>query len=455
MLTRRQLLSSLAAAPLYAQRRSPNIILIVSDDHHWQCLGAAGNPHIQTPHLDKLASRGVLFRQAVISTSQCAPSRGILLSGLEGYQSGLDSNGHTAFGAFQGSTVIEQLQQSGYETHLVGKWHIDPLPKECGFTKAPVWLRGGGSKYINPNLRHGLEATTDTETQGHITDIFTKAAINVIQSAPKQQKPYLLWLTYNAPHTPWTASEPFQKLYAGRNADDIAPPNHPKPQQSSPSPKRKKKRGAGGFDWNTYYAVISEMDAAIGQLVDAVDKTNQWNNTLILFVGDNGYLCGSKGLNGKVHPWEESVRVPQIVAGGPVKRTGTPSDATVASIDLPATILDYAGVKPKHQLAGISIRPTLEGRPFPRDVAFSCWNDGRPEGLAIKVAVEPYRLVRTPTHKLIVWESKKEALFDLKADPFEENNLAASPAHQAVYKQLKDKLRARIQQTNDRAAAWL
>jgi arylsulfatase A-like enzyme len=89
------------AAPLLAQRRMPNIVLIISDDHHWQCFGAAGNPHIQTPNLDKLAQRGVLFSNGIVSTSQCAPSRGILLSGQESYQTGLDSNGHTAFRTFR------------------------------------------------------------------------------------------------------------------------------------------------------------------------------------------------------------------------------------------------------------------------------------------------------------------------------------------------------------------
>jgi len=139
MLTRRQFL----AAPLaMQQRRQPNLVLIVSDDHQWQCLGAAGNPHIQTPNLDKLAARGVYFPQGVISTSQCAPSRGVLLSGLETYQTGLDSNGYTSFRTFKGATVVEQLRRAGYATNLVGKWHIDNLPHQCGFTN-PTFAANG------------------------------------------------------------------------------------------------------------------------------------------------------------------------------------------------------------------------------------------------------------------------------------------------------------------------
>jgi N-acetylglucosamine-6-sulfatase len=453
MLTRRHFVSTLPA-PLLAQRTKPNIVLIVSDDHHWQCLGAAGNPHIQTPHLDNLAERGVLFINGIVSTAQCAPSRGILLSGQEGYQTGLDCNGHTAFRSFTGATLVEQLMRGGYQTNLVGKWHIAPSPRDCGFTKAPIWLKPGGIAYMNPRLRHGLDATADTETPGHITDIFSNAAVEVIRHS---REPYLLWLTYNAPHTPWTASEPFRKLYAGRNTA-IAPPAHPKSQpESRPDGVRRGPGGAradGAFDWETYYAVISELDAGIGRVVKAVEQSGQWDNTLIIFVGDNGYLCGSKGLQGKVHAWEESIRVPFLVAGGLVRRPGN-SHAAVASIDIPATILDVAGIRSSHRLSGASLRSTFNGGRFARDAAFSCWNDGRPEALAVRRAVEPYRLVRTTTHKYILWESKKEALFDLESDPFEEKNLISEAALAPVLKAMKRRLQARIRETSDPAAAWL
>lgn len=454
MLNRRQFVP-LLSAPLFAQNRKPNIILTVSDDHHWQCLGAAGNPHIQTPNLDKLAGRGVLFTNGIISTPQCAPSRGILLSGQESYQTGLDCNDHTGFRAFRGATVVEQLRRSGYETNLVGKWHIHPSPKECGFTKAPAWLRPGSSQYMDPPLRRGLEATSDVPNSGHITDIFSDAAAQVIRQA---RQPYLLWLAYNAPHTPWTASERYRKLYAGRNAQ-IAPPAHPKPTAAPRAPMAKKsgpggRRPDGAFNWETYYAVISELDAGIGRVVEAVEKSGQWDNTLILFVGDNGYLCGSKGLQGKVYPWEESVRIPFIAAGGLIARAAK-SDAAVASVDVPATMLDVAGIRSSHKLSGSSLRAAFTGGKFARDAAFASWNDGRPEALVVRVAVEPYRLVRTPTHKYIVWESKKEALFDLTADPFEEKNLASDAAYSEVLKRMRNRLRARMKETSDPASAWL
>ena len=438
MLTRRQFL----AAPLAMQQaRKPNLVLIVSDDHHWQCIGAAGNPHVQTPNIDKLAARGVYFPQGVISIAQCAPSRGVLLSGLECYQTGLDSNGHISFRTFNGATVVEQLRRAGYATNLVGKWHIDNLPKQCGFTNAPRWLRTAASPYINPKLRHGLDATTDIETPGHITEIFTDAAIDVIKNA---RQPYLLWLTYNAPHTPWTASDKYRS-----SKPALPPPAHPAPRPAAQAAQKKKKQD-GPFDWETYYAVIRELDANIGRVIDAVD----WNNTLIVFIGDNGYLAGSKGLNGKVFPWEESVRIPFLVSGGLVGKPGK-SDAPVASIDVPATLLDVAGVKPSHKMSGASMKPLLNGGKFARDAAYCAWNDGRTEALFAGYPVEPYRLVRTATHKFIVWESKKTALFDLRSDPHEEKNLADDPAQKAALTQMKNRIRARMKATADPAMAWL
>lgn len=147
--TRRQWLASAAVPLLAAQKQRPNILFLISDDHHFQCLGAAGNPHIQTPNLDRLASRGVHFTNGIISTPQCAPSRGILLSGLESYQTGLESNGRLEFRAGIGPTAVEQMRRSGYETTLVGKWHIPATPETCGFSRAPLWKQPAAGPYID------------------------------------------------------------------------------------------------------------------------------------------------------------------------------------------------------------------------------------------------------------------------------------------------------------------
>lgn len=342
-------------------------------------------------------------------------------------QNGLRSNGALQFREGIAPTVVQQLRQGGYDTVLVGKWHIRSQVSECGSASAPLWLPGGSSKYIDPVLRRGDEAPR-AEPE-HITDLFTDAAINVVRSA---KQPYFLWLAYNAPHTPWQADEKYRKPYAA----PIPPPRHP------PSERK--------FDWATYYAVITHLDEAIGRLLDKID----WSNTIVFFVGDNGYLCGTKGLSGKVYAWEESVRVPCAVAGGPV-RSGLRIDEPIASVDFPATWLDLAGIKPTHPLAGRSLRRALTSGKGAPEEAFVVWDDGRPEALTVRRAVEPYRQVRTRRYKLIVWESKKQALYDHVEDLGEEHNLIDDPRHAALARELRARLERRMRDTGDHASCWL
>jgi arylsulfatase A-like enzyme len=227
-------------------------------------------------------------------------------------------------------------------------------------------------------------------------------------------------------------------MYADKADGEIAPPKHP------PTAKP--------FRWRDYYAAISELDSCIGRLIAQVRASGLWENTVVVFIGDNGFLCGTKGLGGKVHPWEESVRVPFLAAGGPVK-AGVRVEDPVASIDLPATWLDFAGVSAK--TSGRSLRKVLTtGKDGPGE-AFAVWDDGRVEALVVRIAIEPYRLVRTRTHKLIVWESRKQALYDHVADPGEEKNLIDDAAHHATAKDLRARLAARMKATNDHAIAWL
>jgi arylsulfatase A-like enzyme len=435
--TRRELLAAAAAPLAAAQRGRMNILFILSDDHHYQCLGAAGNPRIHTPNLDRLSARGVNFSNAQISTSQCAPSRGVLLSGLETCQNGLISNGQLRFREGLGPTAVEQLRRTGYDTVLIGKWHIENHPKECGFSRAPLWLPGGGSDYRNPKLRHGLHAKP-AETPGHITDLFTGAALDVLRTA--RTEPFFLWLAYNAPHTPWYAGKRYTDLYAGMEASSIAPPGHPK--------------GGKKFDWNSYYAVITHMDECIGRLIAELDHRKLWDNTVVFFLGDNGYTCGSRDWIGKVYPWEESVRVPFLAAGAGVAR-GRVNDAPVASIDLTRTWLDLAHVPPQSPLASRSLTKALgSGRGGPQ-YGFSVWDDARVTALHARQAVEPYRLVRTRTHKLIVWQSGKQALYDIRADLGEEHNLLDAPASAPIAVPLRAALARRMKETGDKAIEWL
>jgi choline-sulfatase len=329
---------------------------------------------------------------------------------------------------------VAQIRAAGYDTALVGKWHIRETPAECGFAHTPLWLPPGGIPPRNPALRRGHEPESRT-VQGHITDLFTEAAVAQIGAA---RRPYFLWLAHTAPHAPWSEDDRYTRHYAAKG-EEIAPPAHPKGKP---------------FDWATYYAVITHLDEGVGKVVEAIEKSGEWDNTLIAFLGDNGYLSGYRGLQGKVEPWESSIRVPLIVSGGAVRARGR-IDAPTASINLPATFLDYAGVKPAVRLSGQSLRPELESGKSSRETAFSVWNDGRVEALVVRRAVEPYRVARGTRYKLIVWESKRQALYDIQADPGENRDLLADPAHTAALRGLREQLAKRMRDTGDPALAWL
>lgn len=436
-LSRRQFFGIAAAAELAtAAPGRPNIVFLFSDDHHFQCLGAAGNPHIRTPNLDRLAGRGVYFRNGIASTPQCCPSRGVVLSGLESYQNGILSNGARNFRPSVGPTVVEQLRRVGYDTVLVGKWHIEPSPEKCGFVRAPLWLRGGGSRYIDPQLRRGLEGSEET-VPGHITDLLTDAALEYVATA---RQPFLLWLAYNAPHTPWHAAPKYRAPYENGPVDELAPPRHPP--------------GGAPFDWITYYAVITHLDEAVGRIIGGLENAGLWGNTVVFFAGDNGYTCGTRRWTGKVHAWEESIRVPFIAAGGLVKPAGT-VDEPVATVDLPATWLDLAQVKPAYRFAGRSLKQFFTGGRDQREAAFAAWDDGRPEALAVRRAIEPYRLARTRRYKYVLRESGSEELFDWENDPAEECNLIHENSHQGAARNLRALLRKRLAETEDRAIRWM
>lgn len=434
MITRRSLLGAPLAGPLAAAR--PNIVFVFSDDHHFQGLGAAGNPHIHTPNLDSLARSGVHFTNGIVSTPQCAPSRGIMLTGLETYQSGLISNGQINFQQEVRPTVVGQLRNAGYETIHIGKWHIGPGPGEVGFGKSPLWLRGGGSPYRDPKLRRGQDGR-DAVTPGHITDLLTDAAISAAAAA---RAPYFLWLAYNAPHTPWWAEDKYRAPYRGIPNERLAPPLSP--------------GGGKPFDWATYCAVITHLDEAVGRLVAALKARGQWDNTVLFFMGDNGYVPGTRGWVGKVRSWEESVRIPYFVCGGAVKARARVEDP-VASIDAARTWLDLAGVTPARPLAGRSLRSYLERGKGNVDAAYAVWDDPRAEALAVRVAIEPYRLIRTRRHKLVVFASGRQSLYDCVADPGEQTDLIADARLTGVKRTLTGKLRARMQATGDHAIGWL
>lgn len=443
----------LVVAPLSAAPASsrPNIILITSDDHRWDALGAAGNPAIKTPVLDRLAAEGVYFRQATTHVSQCLPVRATLLTGLAAHQHGEVSHehvvsDHAALHAFSSlPTVPGLLKEAGYRTVLVGKWHLAVDPWKTGFSEVRTWLPAGAAYYKDPLLARGNSRELK-EVKGFAQQILADDAIGFVRSPAAREKPFLLWLGFTAPHVPLEPNSPQSvAMYAGKAASDLLPPGFPKDIPSN--------------NWRHYYEALSDLDRQVGRVVAAVQEAGMAESTVLIFLGDNGHMMGERGIGakggeGKVVPYEGSIRVPFLVWAPGRKDLVGASDLPVSTLDVPAAVAGLAGVPAPASWSGRDFLAALRGgsdRGRPLDDAFAEWADESPGG-----KWGAFRLVRTAKHKLIVWKdpARPAELYDLSADPAERTNLFEKPELQATRKDLESRLAAWMERTQDPARQW-
>jgi arylsulfatase A-like enzyme len=438
----------------------PNIVLVISDDQRWDAMGVAGNSSIHTPNMDRLAKEGIYFRQATIHVPQCGPSRATLLTGLAPHQHGWFSNQAGASNRADLKvlasmpTVPGLLKDAGYRTVLVGKWHLQVNPWDAGFTDVRTWLPAGMSVYSDASLAHGDSRKREPQ-KGFINQIFGDDAAAFINSPEAKEKPFLLWVALTAPHGPYQPNPPeIAKRYADKSKADLVPPGFPKDK-------------ADNAPWNVYYEACTMADRQLGTVLDALDKRDLASNTVVIFLGDNGYMMGGRNVDewkkqdkpfiGKVFPFEESVRVPMIVRfGATAGASGKVTEAAASSLDLPPTILKAAHVEPPKSWVGRNLNPQMRNGQFvdyPNVTDAVCeFADNESD----KFGDIAYRLVRTPKYKLIVWQEdrRKDALYDVAADPMEQKNLIDDPAMAKTRDELMSKLKDWCKRTNDPALQW-
>jgi arylsulfatase A-like enzyme len=310
----------------------PNFVFVISDDHRWDCLGAAGNKAIRTPVLDKLAAEGVWFRQGTNHVPQCSPTRSSLLTGLPPHANRWYSNQsqhpdvRNADG-FRGlPTLPGMLNKAGYRTVLIGKWDLNPEPWNCGFSDVRVWMPRGGGPYRDPKLAGGNSRQSSVH-KGYTQEIFADDAIAFLESDAATDKPFFLWLAFTAPHAPHTpVPERIAKHYADKTGPDLLPPNFPDAT-------------ATAAPWKIYYESISHLDEQVGRVLAALDERKLTDKTVVVFLGDNGYMMRERNWDGKVLPYESSVRVPFLIRAPGVAVLQGASDVPVSSLDLPTTFL--------------------------------------------------------------------------------------------------------------------
>lgn len=414
-----------------AADQRPNFVVVLSDDHRWDAIGAAGHANIVTPVMDALAHDGVYFRQAITSVSQCHPVRASLLTGLPAFRHGVYSTKHAAPGVAdtlcRRPTVASLLRDGGYRTVLVGKWHLPSPPWSCGFGSVRTWLPEGGTGYRDPELVH--ERGEHEIIPGFTQEILAEDAVGFLRSEEARVGPFLLWLGFTAPHFPYEPNpERIQVLHAGR-----------------------------GAEWRHYHEAVSHLDEQLGRVLAALRENGLDERTVVVLLGDNGHMMGERGLGGpdsrsnvKQVPYEGSLRVPFVMKGPGLPRALV-SDLPVSSLDLPPTLLALAGLTPPTDWPGRELTAALAGRIAIQET-FAEWSDEE----SAQFRDVAFRAVRTPTRKLILWKepAKPDEFYDLAADPAEAHNLATDPDRQQEVRELRRKLRAWMEGNGDPALGW-
>jgi arylsulfatase A-like enzyme len=453
-------LAWMVPGPLPAASR-PNIILLESDDHHFEALGCMGGP-VQTPYLDGLAARGMLFRNNVCQGTACSPSRNALLTGSYPHNTGIyyNQDGNLPEGVW---TFPQALQRAGYLTALIGKNHFKPpsgvRPRDRTLADARRELEGLGFEHIHAiagkvsaataafvpgqdpyrdylherglleKLRQDYERRRGPEGMSyhaasvlpveHYQDTYiANRTIDFIREHDRR-RPFFVWVDFVAPHPPADAPEPYASLYDWRKMPDRIPPA---PGEVLRGRRRISEEDLKKFKAG-YYGMVTLLDAQVGRIVEALERTGQLENTIVVFAGDQGSMLGDHGHLGKSVFYKGSVNSPLIVAGPGVTGRGKAVERPVELIGLAATFLQLAGAAPEDiaQCRSESLLPLLTGRgDYGRRYAFA-------EEWDTKMVVdERYKFIEEPG---------KVILFDLKNDPQERTNLAGTLP--AVEKRLK------------------
>lgn len=503
------LLCSGSPAQAEAKPERPNILFIMSDDHGWQAISAYGRPDgtriNQTPSIDRLAEEGMRFDRFHVENSICAPSRAAFLTGCFSSRHGVPTNAEV-FDGHQ-PTWPAMLDEAGYRTGVVGKWHLKSDP--VGFDTWKVLI--GQGPYYNPPMKHPGGRTV---FPGYTTDLITDMGLETLNefAGTADQQPFALLVQHKAPHRRWDPSPDNLRLY-----DDVVIPEPPtllddyagrspastmqemtierhlddRDLKLIPPPEQNASQRAA---WDAYYepinqayrkavdsgelagddltrakyqryakdylACVAAVDTGVGRILDRLDELGLAEDTIVIYTSDQGWYVGEHGWYDKRWMYEESFRTPFIARWPGHIEAGSTSEALLQNIDLAPTLLDIAGIEAPERMHGESFLPVLanDGK-SPDD-----WRDAL--YYRYYESMGPHRVpkhdgVRTDRWKLI-WFPEVDPdgdgprgpgcheLYDLDADPDEMTSLADDPAHAEVMDGLKARLnRLRVQYAGD------
>lgn len=451
--------ASLVAGRLFAlgdaerKRRRPNILFIMSDDHASHAISAYGSRVNRTPNIDRIAREGVRFDNCFCTNSICAPSRAVILTGKYSHLNGVIDNRKRFDGRQQ--TLPKLLQQAGYQTAMVGKWHLKTAP--TGFHYSNV-LPGQGA-YHNPVL---IENGTKKKHTGYVTDLITDIAIQWLKDRPGD-KPFFVMLHHKAPHANWEPDEKHAELY--KEADIPEPSTFNDTYESRTDQIKNHRLHVGPKQWElhfkrfgalpdgmtdqetkewvyqvymkNYLRCIASVDDTVGRVLDYLDEAGLRDNTIVIYTSDQGFFLGDHGLYDKRFMYEHALRMPLLMRYPKEIKPGTTRDEIVLNLDFAPTLLDYAGASVPADIQGRSFQAIAHGRTLDdwRKVMYYRFYESA-------FGIGPHEGVRTGRYKLIhfLYGDEGWELYDLQKDPNEMKNLYGRPEYREMIQTLKTEM---------------
>lgn len=471
----------------------PNIVFIMSDDHAEIAISAYDTGLLQTPNIDRIANQGLRFRNAFVTNSICAPSRAVILTGKFSHLNGVLGNEEVFDGNQE--TIPKILQRHGYQTAMIGKWHLKSSP--TGFDYWNV-LPGQGD-YYNPDF---IKQGKDTVYQGYVTDIITELSVEWLKNLNKDE-PFYLMMHHKAPHRSWMPAlknlelfndknfklpENFYDDYKNREAlqrqmltvknhmdirmdfkvpcetcdtvdvnwwapeeywrrlERLNPDERVQWEEAYKKEQLEFNRIKGDEEkldqWKfqrymeDYLRSVVSVDESVGQIMDFLKENGLEENTIVIYTSDQGFFLGEHGLFDKRFMYEEAFKTPLLIKYPKEIKKKRAIDHLVQNIDIPSTLLDIAGIQIPNDLQGKSLRGIWQGKE-------SEWRDALYYHYYEKgFGATPHYGIRTDQYKLIHFYDEIDAweFYDLKNDPTEMDNQIGN----AEYKELIESLKIRL-----------
>jgi len=449
----------------------PNILFIMTDDHAAHAMGCYGSVINQTPHLDRIAQDGMRFNNCFCTNALCEPSRATILTGTYNH-----INEVTTIGAHldnRQENVAKILQRNGYQTAIVGKWHLGQGEAHwpTGFDYWNI-LQGQGPYFDPEMVRNGEKV----QYEGYTTDLITDLSLEWLKERDKD-KPFFLMYHHKAPHRPWDPDdkhadmyedidiptpETFDDDYSNRAAaagaarmtvaEDLTERDLKQPVPEGLSPEEEKHWKYQRYI-KDYLRCVASVDDNVGRVLDYLDEEGLTDDTIVVYTSDQGFFLGDHGWYDKRFMYEESLRMPFIIRYPRAIQAGSVNDDIITNVDFAPTFLHYAGIEIPGEFQGRSFDPLLGGstpKDWPQSMYYRYWMH-----LAHHHVYAHYG-IRTRRYKLIYYyadalgqpgaiDEKKAPeweLFDLERDPHELNNVYHHPEYADTAEELRRELRS-------------